>query len=93
MRRHDADLRERNGEIRDAGLADTADLARLIDGLDDIDYVGPLYPSDVPPETVELQTLETMLNNTDKNINILLTEGTSRTSSRWPKSWPAARTN
>jgi len=58
------------GEIRDAVLADTANIARLIDGLDDIDYAGPLYPSDVPPETVELQTLETMLNNTDKNINI-----------------------
>jgi trimethylamine--corrinoid protein Co-methyltransferase len=58
------------GEIRDAVLADTADVARLIDGLDDIDYVGPLYPSDVPLETLELQTLETMLNNTDKNINI-----------------------
>jgi trimethylamine--corrinoid protein Co-methyltransferase len=58
------------GQIRDAVLSDTADTARLIDGLDDIDYAGPLYPSDVPPETLELQTLETMLNNTDKNINI-----------------------
>lgn len=58
------------GEIRDALLADVADFARLMDGLDDIDFVAPLYPSDVPPEILELQVLETMFNNTDKHINI-----------------------
>ena len=58
------------GEIRDALLADVADFARLMDGLDDIDFVAPLYPSDVPPEILELQVLETMFSNTDKHINI-----------------------
>lgn len=58
------------GEIRNALRADVADFARLMDGLDDIDFVAPLYPSDVPPETLELQVLETMFLNTDKHINI-----------------------
>ena len=58
------------GEIRTAVLGDVENFARLLDGLDDIDFVAPLYPSDVPPETVELQVLERMFSNTDKNINI-----------------------
>ena len=58
------------GELRDAELADVGAFARLMDGLDNIDFVGPLYPSDVAPETVELQVLAEMLANTDKNINI-----------------------
>jgi trimethylamine--corrinoid protein Co-methyltransferase len=58
------------GEIREATVADTAEVARLIDGLDDIDYMGPLYPSDVPMETAELDTLATIFQNTGKNINI-----------------------
>lgn len=58
------------GELRDATLADVGDFARLMDGLDNIDFVGPLYPSDVDPETVELQVLAKMFANTDKNINI-----------------------
>jgi trimethylamine--corrinoid protein Co-methyltransferase len=58
------------GEIRSATLADVADYSRLLDALDDIDYVAPLYPSDAPPETLELYVLETMLSNTDKHINM-----------------------
>ena len=58
------------GEIRIAVLEDSENFTRLLDGLDNIDYVGPLYPSNVPPETVELQVLERMFHNTDKNINM-----------------------
>jgi trimethylamine--corrinoid protein Co-methyltransferase len=59
-----------SGKIRSATLADVAEFCRLIDGLDHIDYVAPVYPSDAPPETLELYVLETMLSSTDKHINI-----------------------
>ena len=59
-----------SGEIREAVLADTADFARLLDGLDNIDFIAPLYAADVPLEILELQVLETMMCNTDKHINI-----------------------
>jgi trimethylamine--corrinoid protein Co-methyltransferase len=58
------------GEIRESVLSDTADFARLLDGLDDIDFIAPLYAADVPLEILELQVLETMMSNTDKHINI-----------------------
>ncbi len=58
------------GEIREAILSDTADFARLLDGLDNIDFIAPLYAADVPLDILELQVLETMMCNTDKHINI-----------------------
>jgi trimethylamine--corrinoid protein Co-methyltransferase len=58
------------GEIRDAGLADLADFARLMDGLDNFDFVAPVYPSDVPSQTVELHVLAEMLSHTDKHISM-----------------------
>ena len=58
------------GEIRESVLSDTADFARLLDGLDNIDFIAPLYAADVPLEILELQVLETMMCNTDKHINI-----------------------
>ena len=58
------------GEIRQSILSDTADFARLLDGLDDIDFIAPLYAADVPLDILELQVLETMMCNTDKHINI-----------------------
>ncbi len=58
------------GEIRESILADTADFARLLDGLDNIDFIAPLYAADVPLDILELQVLETMMCNTDKHINI-----------------------
>lgn len=58
------------GEIREAVFTDVADFTRLIDGLDDIDFIAPLYASDVPSETLELQVLAEMYRNSDKHINI-----------------------
>ncbi len=58
------------GEIRESNLSDTADFARLLDGLDNIDFIAPLYAADVPLNILELQVLETMMCNTDKHINI-----------------------
>ena len=58
------------GEIRESVLSDTADFARLLDALDDIDFIAPLYAADVPLDILELQVLETMMCNTDKHINI-----------------------
>ena len=59
-----------SGEIRESVLSDTAEFARLLDGLDHIDFIAPLYAADVPLEILELQVLETMMCNTDKHINI-----------------------
>jgi trimethylamine--corrinoid protein Co-methyltransferase len=58
------------GNVRDAMLADVADFCRLLDGLEHIDYVAPVYPADAPSETLELYVLETMLASTDKHINM-----------------------
>jgi trimethylamine--corrinoid protein Co-methyltransferase len=61
---------DETGEIRDARLADLVDFVRLADGLDAFDSVAPVYPSDLPAETVELHVLARMMINTDKHINI-----------------------
>jgi len=58
------------GEIRDAVLSDTEDFTRLADALAHINVVAPLYPSDVPLNTLELATLEAMFKHTDKHISV-----------------------
>ncbi|MBW2411361.1 MAG: trimethylamine methyltransferase family protein [Deltaproteobacteria bacterium] len=56
--------------IREATLADSIDFTRLADALDHIHVVAPLYPGDVPMQTLDLNTLQTMLLNTDKHISV-----------------------
>ncbi|MBW2366316.1 MAG: trimethylamine methyltransferase family protein [Deltaproteobacteria bacterium] len=63
---HDIDT----DEIRDTLVADLDNHARLMDALDYIDFVAPVYPSDLPTETLELHVLEHMFHNTDKHINM-----------------------
>ena len=58
------------GEIRNALLTDVEDHARVIDALDYIDFIAPVYPCDVPLETMELHVLERLFHNTEKHINI-----------------------
>ncbi len=57
------------GKIRKAILRDVADTARLVDALDNIHfYLLPIYPTDLPVETVEINKYYVALANTTKHI-------------------------
>jgi trimethylamine--corrinoid protein Co-methyltransferase len=57
------------GNIREAVLQDVADMARIVDALDNIHfYLVPIYPTDMPKETVEINKYYTSLANTTKHV-------------------------
>lgn len=58
------------GQFRDTLLTDITDLFHVLDALDFIDVVSPLYPQDVPEKIRDLVVLETLFNNTSKHVNI-----------------------
>ena len=58
------------GEFRDMLLDDTAGLFQLLDALDCINVISPLYPLDVPEAVRDLVVLETLFRNTAKHVNI-----------------------
>ena len=58
------------GAFRDMMLEDTIGLFHVLDGLDFINVVSPLYPQDVPEDIRDLVVLETLFNNTSKHVNI-----------------------
>ena len=58
------------GEFRDMLLADIQGLFRVLDGLDCIDVVSPLYAHDVAEDIRDLVVLETLFKNTSKHVNI-----------------------
>ena len=58
------------GEFRDMLLSDISDLFRVLDALDCIDVVAPLYAHDAPGEIRDLIVLQTLFNNTSKHVNI-----------------------
>jgi trimethylamine--corrinoid protein Co-methyltransferase len=58
------------GEVREIGMTDVADYARLVDGLDHIDYAAPVYAQDAPVATRDLHALATLFANTTKHINM-----------------------
>jgi trimethylamine--corrinoid protein Co-methyltransferase len=58
------------GQFRDMLLSDVAALVRLLDALDFIDVVSPLYSHDVPEKTRDLVMLQTLFENTSKHVNI-----------------------
>ena len=58
------------GKSRKMLLSDITDLLRVLDALDFIDVVSPLYPQDVPEKIRDLVVLETLFNNTSKHVNI-----------------------
>jgi trimethylamine--corrinoid protein Co-methyltransferase len=58
------------GEFRDMSLSDIAELYRVLDVLDFINVVSPLYPQDIPEKIRDLVTLETLFQNTSKHVNI-----------------------
>jgi trimethylamine--corrinoid protein Co-methyltransferase len=57
------------GKIRKAVIRDVADMARIVDTLDNIHfYLIPIYPTDVPEETVEINKYYASLANTTKHV-------------------------
>lgn len=56
--------------VREVTLDDVADFTRLVDGLEHIDFVAPIYAEDVDPSARELHVLKAMANNTTKHTNI-----------------------
>ena len=60
----------RSGKIRELLLDDVNDFARLIDALEYIDFAAPIYPSDIAPETMEMEVLARLFSNTEKHISV-----------------------
>jgi len=58
------------GRLRDMVLSDTVALYHVLDALDGINSLSPLYPQDVPAQYRDLAVLETLFNNTSKHVNI-----------------------
>jgi len=58
------------GEFRNMHLSDITELFRVLDALDFINVVSPLYPQDIPGKIRDLVTLETLFQNTSKHVNI-----------------------
>lgn len=58
------------GEQRPATLQDVADVTRLLDALENVDQVTPLFgPQDVPPELMMIESTAAMLRNTSKPVS------------------------
>ena len=56
-------------KIRPAVLKDAAEMARIVDALDNIHfYLLPIYPTDIPEETVEISKYYAALANTTKHV-------------------------
>ncbi len=58
------------GEFRDMLLSDITGLFRVLDALDCIDVVAPLYAHDAPEKIRDMVVLQTLFNNTSKHVNI-----------------------
>jgi len=57
------------GKIRNAVLRDVADMARIVDALENIHfYLLPIYPTDLPEDKVEIEKFYTALANTNKHV-------------------------
>ncbi len=56
------------GEYRLATMSDLKEWTRLTDGLENIDYCGSLYPSDVDADTRDIRMMSVMLQNTEKHF-------------------------
>ena len=55
---------------REVNLADVANWGQLIEALDNIDHAAILTPMDAPPETADIHSLKTILENTSKHIYV-----------------------
>ncbi len=57
------------GEVRKAVLDDVADMARIVDALDNIHFfLIPIYPTDLPEDRVEISKYYASLANTTKHV-------------------------
>lgn len=57
------------GKVRQAVLRDVADMARIVDALDNIHfYLLPIYPTDLPKEIVEINKYYAALAHTTKHV-------------------------
>ena len=61
-----------SGTVRDARMVDVGDYARLVDGIDNIEIVAPIYAQDAHPQTRDLRVLAHLFANTTKHINMRL---------------------
>ena len=55
------------GKYRLAKMSDAKDWARLVDGLENIDYFGLPYASDIDPDTRDLRMMSVALENSEKH--------------------------
>jgi len=85
------------GERRRAVLKDVGNFARLVDGLENIDFVMSMSnPEDVPVEDIYLHAFTEMVKNTNKPILFIADSGRDIASPKYIKSpvwWPAAKRN
>lgn len=59
----------KTGKIRAATLKDAGDMALVVDALDNIHfYLLPIYPTDIPEESVEISKYYAALANTTKHV-------------------------
>jgi trimethylamine--corrinoid protein Co-methyltransferase len=58
------------GEFRDMLLEDTIDLYHVLDAMEGINVIAPLYPHDIHTGSRDLFVLETLFNHTSKHVNI-----------------------
>jgi trimethylamine--corrinoid protein Co-methyltransferase len=62
------------GQARPISIKDCADIARLVDALDDLNILGTLTPQDIPQETYDIEILKAYLENSRKHIWALTTD-------------------
>jgi len=58
------------GRFRPLNVNDLKDYIRLLDGLEHIDFVAPVYAQDLPVAGRDIRVLELMLANTDKHVHM-----------------------
>lgn len=66
-----------SGQVREITTDDLANYVRLVDSLEHLDYVAPVYPQDTPSPTRDIRALGTMLPNTTKHVNMRVLDARS----------------
>ena len=64
----------RAGQTRPIGIRDCADIALLVDALDDLNILATLTPQDIPQATYDIEILKVHLENNRKHIWALTTD-------------------
>ena len=66
----DLTLDLKTDEIRPLNTQDLSDYFRLMDGLEHIDYIAPVYARNIPEVNRDVKVFEMMIANTDKHVNM-----------------------